>query len=156
MVTWSAFEAAAPELAADALRLLERRGVLEALLATVRGDEPPRIHVVNVGIVDGRLYTFAAGPKRTDLERDGRVALHAHQDADRPDELAIRGRARAVADAAERATVAAAWPFEPDASFGLFELDVAHVVAGYRASPDAWPPRYVTWTAAAGEPPSTR
>jgi hypothetical protein len=55
MGTWADLEAAAPELAAIGRRLIEARG-RAALLSTVRGDDPPRIHPVTVGIVDGRLY----------------------------------------------------------------------------------------------------
>ena len=39
MVSWSAFEASAPELAAAGRRLIYRREIGEALLATVRDDE---------------------------------------------------------------------------------------------------------------------
>ena len=65
------------------------------LLATVRGDDPPRIHPISVAIVDGRLLAFIilAGPKRRDLEEDGRYAMHSHVDLTAPDEVSIRGRA---------------------------------------------------------------
>ena len=46
---WRAFETAAGDLAARGRALLERTGSGEGLLATVRGDGPPRIHPVNVG-----------------------------------------------------------------------------------------------------------
>ena len=62
---------------------------------TVRGAELPRVHPINVGVVDGGLYAFLLpSPKRTDLERDGRFALHTHQDPAAPDEFSIRGRAQ--------------------------------------------------------------
>ena len=88
-VTWSDLEAAAPDLATEGRRLIYARGDGEALLATVRGGELPRIHPVNVAIVDGRLYVFviARSPKRGDLEADGRFALHTHQDPAAPSEL---------------------------------------------------------------------
>jgi hypothetical protein len=93
-VTWSDLEAAAPNLATEGRRLIYARGDGEALLATVRGDDLPRIHPVNVAVVDGRLYVFviARSPKRGDLEADGRFALHTHQDPAAPSELALRGR----------------------------------------------------------------
>ena len=81
-MSWAGFEADAPGLAALVRGLLRRDGIDQAFLATVRGDEAPRIHPVYVGIVDGRLYTFASGVKRADLEHDGRYALHPHQDPD--------------------------------------------------------------------------
>jgi hypothetical protein len=149
VVTWERFEDGAPELAALVRELLRRDGIDQAFLATVRGDEAPRIHPVYVGIVDGRLYTFASGVKRADLEQDGRYALHPHQDATVPNEAALRGRARRVDDAAERDAVAATWSFTPGPEFGLFELDIESVLIGRRDSDDEWPPRYTTWRAPA-------
>ena len=144
-MSWARFEADAPELAALVRGLLRRDGIDQAFLATVRGDEAPRIHPVYVGIVEGRLYTFASGVKRADLEQDGRYALHPHQDAAIPNEAGLRGRARTVDDAAERDLVAATWSFTPGAEFGLFELDIEAALIGRRESADEWPPRYTTW-----------
>jgi len=148
MVTWHDLEAAAPELAAGGRRLIESRGG-EALLSTVRGDDPPRIHPVNVAIVDGRLYVFVIGrsPKRTDLETDGRYALHAHVDPAAPDEFAVRGRASLVTDAETRARVGSGWAFEVDDGYALFELSIATALVGLRAA-DEWPPRYTSWRSA--------
>lgn len=59
MVTWSEFEAAAPDLAAEGRLLLYRDGQGEAMLATVRGnDDPPRMNPITVGIVGGRVQAF--------------------------------------------------------------------------------------------------
>ena len=148
-MSWAGFENDAPDLAALVRELLRRDGIDQAFLATVRGDEAPRIHPVYVGIVDGRLYTFASGVKRADLEQDGRYALHPHQDEAVPHEAALRGRARAVDDAAARDAVAGTWSFTPGAEFGLFELDIETAVVGRRDSADEWPPRYTTWRAPA-------
>jgi hypothetical protein len=150
--TWAEFAAAAPELAAHGDRLLHARGHGEALLATVRGDAPPRIHPVSVEIVDGRLYVFVivGSAKVRDLEEDARFALHTHVDAASPSEFAIRGRAREVEDASLRAAVAAVWSFEADDGYRLFELGVGSALAGSRETADDWPPRYASWTAPAG------
>jgi hypothetical protein len=80
MVTWAEFANAAPDIAAEGRRLIYARGDGEALLATVRGDDLPRIHPVNVAVVGERLYVFVVGgsAKRRDLDEDGRYALHAH------------------------------------------------------------------------------
>ena len=145
-VSWGEFAAAAPELAAEGLRRLAADGP-DPLLATVRGDEPPRLHPVSAAILDGRLYTFAFGAKRQDLARDGRYALHAHLDPDVPVEFAIRGRVRVVDDPAERGSVAARWEFSPDERFGLFELLIESALVGRRDSAEEWPPRYKRWTA---------
>ncbi|HLA17334.1 MAG TPA: hypothetical protein VJZ72_10590 [Candidatus Limnocylindrales bacterium] len=145
MATWAEFEAAAPDLAAHGRRLLYAHGDGEALLATVRDDRPPRIHPINVGIIGSSLYAFLLpSAKRDDLERDGRYAVHAHQDPAAPDEFMVRGHARLVDDAATRQTVAEGWFFTVDDSFHLFELSMEAVVLGLRG-PDEWPPRYSTW-----------
>jgi hypothetical protein len=153
MARWADFAAAAPDIAAEGRRLILARGDGEALLATVRGDDLPRIHPVNVAIVDGRLYAFiiARSPKRLDLELDGRYAMHTHQDPTAPNEVALRGRARLVGDVTERAAVAAGWAFEVDDEYALFEFDIEIALLGARPTADDWPPRYTSWkdTAAA-------
>ena len=154
---WAAFAAAAPDLAADGRILLRRGGGDEGLLATVRGDAPPRIHPVSVGIVDGRLYVFVLpSAKLTDLEEDGRFALHAHQDPAAPSEFSIRGRAVAIRDDAVRAAAADGWPFEVDETYRLFELQLEHAVIGRRPTADDWPPVYSIWAAPAAGADSTR
>jgi hypothetical protein len=146
--TWSDFEAAAPDLAAAGRALLQRRDRDGGFLVSVRGDAPPRIHPVSVGLVSGGLYVFVLpSAKRTDLEEDGRFAFHAHLDPDVPGEFSIRGHAVRVDDAATRAAVAAVWPFEPDETYALFELRILTAVVGRRASADDWPPAYSTWSA---------
>jgi hypothetical protein len=150
VVRWAEFEAAAPELAAEGRRLLYARGDGEALLVTVRGAELPRVHPINVGVVDGGLYAFLLpSPKRTDLEQDGRFALHTHQDPAAPDEFSVRGRATVVDDPAVRARVANAWFFEVDDTYLLVELDLEQAVLGLRGA-DEWPPRYSRWSETPG------
>ena len=79
---WAAFAAGDPGLADAGRRLLERIGHGSGLLATVRGDAPPRISPVSVAIKGGRLllYVIVDSAKDLDLLADGRYALHAHQD----------------------------------------------------------------------------
>ena len=102
MTSWADLEAAAPDLAAAGRRLLTRSGIGEGLLATIRPDEPPRIHPVYAEIVDGRLLTFVQprSAKAKDLEADPRYALHLHVDPAAPDEFLVRGRARPIDDPA--------------------------------------------------------
>lgn len=139
---WSDLEAADPGLAAAGRRLLSQRGEGWALLSTVAGDAPPRIHPVNVGLVAGGLYAFILrSAKLRDLEADGRCALHAHVDPAAPSEFMVRGRAREVTADATREDVAASWPFTVDDSYRLFELDIDAALLGER-DPDEWPPRY--------------
>ena len=152
MATWADFAAAAPDIAAEGRRLILARGDGEALLATVRGDDLPRIHPINVAIVNGGLYAFIIGrsPKKADLEIDGRYALHTHQDPLAPSEVMFRGRARLVTDATERAAVGAGWAFEVDDAYALFEFDIAIALLGARPTADDWPPRYSSWKDEAG------
>jgi hypothetical protein len=148
MSTWSEFEAATPALASAGWQILRRSGSSsndgDGLLATVRGDLPPRIHPVSVAIVDGHLYVFVLqSAKLRDLEQDGRYALHAILDPGAPDEFMIRGHARRT-DGAARDAAVAVWSFTPDETYILFELLVESAVVG-RRGPDDWPPRYETW-----------
>ena len=151
MVTWGAFAMAAPDLAATGRRLFERLDSGSALLATVRGDGLPRIHPITISFVDGRLLAFLieGSAKIADLDLDGRYAMHAHQDPMEPHEFLLRGRATTVTDRGVRDAIAAAWAFEVDETYRLFEFSIDHAVLGRRADPDAWPPRYTSWRASA-------
>lgn len=146
MVTWGEFAAAAPDLADKGRRLLYRTGGGEALLATVRGDGPPRIHPIAVAVVGEGLYCFILpSPKLRDLREDGRFALHAYPDAERPHEFQLRGHVRPV-DGATRATLAPDWSFMVG-SAPAFEFLLEDAVLGERDSRDEWPPRYTSWSA---------
>jgi hypothetical protein len=148
MATWLEFETASPTLAAAGPPLIYRSGTGEMLLATVRGDDPPRIHPIWVKIVDGRLYAFILrSAKRTDLERDGRYALHTHIDPAAPSEFSIRGRARLVTADDVRAAVGGQWYFEVDETYELFDFSIEAAVLGVRDNADEWPPRYTSWVA---------
>lgn len=149
MATWGDLAAAAPELAEAGRRLLYRTKTGEALLATVQADQLPRLHPIWVAVLDDRLYAFIGrSPKRSDLERDGRYALHSHVDPAVPSEFSVRGRAALVAAGRERDSIARQWYFEPDSSYELFEFSVEAAVLGVRSNADEWPPQYSTWRAA--------
>ncbi len=146
MATWAEFAAAAPDLAAGGARLLHRGEIDEGFLATVRGDDPPRIHPIWIRVVDGVLYAFILkSAKRTDLEQDGRYALHSHRDPAAPSEFSVRGRAAPVAAGAVYDRVASGWYFEVDETYRLLEFDIEAAVLGVRGGPDEWPPRYTSW-----------
>jgi hypothetical protein len=134
-------------MAREGRAVLYRTGAGEGMLATLRGDGAPRLHPVNVGIVDGRLLVFvqAWSAKARDLLEDGRYALHAMQDPAAPHEFLVRGRARLLTDAALRPQAIAVWPFSPKDDYPLFELDIEHALYGSRATADDWPPRYDSW-----------
>src|SRR5512143_488979 len=126
LASWADLEAGAPAIADAGRQVLYASGEGAGLLATVRGDAPPRIHPVNVAVVDGGLYTFLLdSAKRRDLVEDGRYALHGHQDPAAPTEFSVRGGARLVPAGALRDRVASVWVFTVRDSFWLFELRIA-------------------------------
>ena len=148
MASWAELEASEPELAAAAHDLFFRTGSGKAMLATVRDGGAPRIHPITVGIVDGELVAFILrSAKLTDLETDGRYALHAHLDLDAPHEAMLRGRAREVTDSALRTAAVAAWPFTADEGYRLFAFDISSALHGRRDSAHDWPPMYRRWEA---------
>ena len=147
MESWSKFATAEPELAEKGRQLLYRRGDGEGFLATVAPNGIPRLHPLNVGVVDGRLLVFIQdqSAKARDLASNPSYALHAHQDPQQPHEFLVRGRARLVTDAAVRSAVAAAWFFRVRDSYLLYELLIEHALLGERETADDWPPRYRSW-----------
>ena len=94
-------------------------------------------------------FLIVGSAKLGDIEADGRYALHAHQDPSEPHEFLVRGRAHEVTDPGLRAAAAAAWSFEVDDTYRLFEFDIEHAVFGERGDPDAWPPIYTSWRSGA-------
>jgi hypothetical protein len=146
-MSWAEFATAEPEMAARGRALLYRSGDGEGLFATLAGEGLPRIHPINVGVVDDRLLVFVQdrSAKARDLAADGRYALHAHQDPAQPHEFLVRGTARLVDDAAVRAAAAKDWFFTVSDSYPLYELSVEHAIFGERGSPREWPPRYRSW-----------
>lgn len=147
MASWAEFEAHAPEIAGQGRAVLYRSGAGEGMLVSVRDDEAPRIHPVNVGIVNGRLLVFVQpkSGKARDLREDGRYALHAIYDPGEPHEFLVRGRARLVNDPELRDQALANWPFNPKDDYPLFELDIEHAMFGARPTADDWPPQYSSW-----------
>lgn len=152
MASWADFEAGAGDMARQGREVLYRSGAGEGFLATLRGEGLPRMHVVNVAIVGGRLLVFVQqrSAKTRDLLDDGRYALHGMQDPAVPHEFLVRGRARLVTDPAIRIEALAVWPFTPSDDYPLFELDIEHALLGHRPSADDWPPRYTSWRPAEG------
>jgi len=154
MVTWGEFERADAEVAAKGRSLFYRTGHGEAVLATVRGNQSPRIHPVAVAIVNGGLFAFVLpSPKLFDLEKDGRFAMHAYPDAEVPHEFMLRGRARRV-DVATREQLAADWSFDVG-NASAYEFLIEEAIVGERDDRNTWPPRYAVWPKTK-RPPATR
>ena len=146
MASWEAFEAAVPELAAEGKRLFYQYGVGLGFLATVRKDGGPRLHPICPIIAEGGLYAFIVpSPKRDDLRRDGRYALHCYPPEQVDDEFYVTGRAAEVADPDLRAAVAADYHAPVPEQATLFAFDVERCLhAKYRRRGD-WPPTYTKW-----------
>jgi hypothetical protein len=146
MATWSEFAVVAPHLAASIHALVHQYGPGLGYLATIRSDGGPRVHPVSPFITPDGLFCFVVNsPKRRDLERDGRYALHSFPPEVTDDEAYVSGLARLVADHERVQRYAAEMRAEPLADWRLFEftVDVAMIVrhtrptgaVGQRAQP---------------------
>jgi hypothetical protein len=138
MVTWNEFMASDPELAGVIQSLLCQYGPGYGYQATVRADGGPRVHPVSPIVTDAGLYCFIVpSPKRRDLNRDGRYALHSFPADDTSAEAYVSGRATPVTSPDLRATLAQTSHANADVNWEIFELtiDVAMVSApGRRAT----------------------
>ena len=150
MVTWSEFENDAPDLAEAGKKLLYQFGVGLSFLATLRKDGAPRLHPICPTVVDGHLYALIGPtPKRADLKRDGRYALHTFPAAEVDDEFLVMGRAKfiddpAIADKVRTDLVARGMTSTNDEIPFEFQIDrVMH--AKYPGGHGTWPPRYSIW-----------
>jgi hypothetical protein len=155
MVTWSEFEASVPEMAAAGRALLYQFGPGLGFLATVRTDGGPRLHPICPFIADGALCAFIiASPKRADLLRDGRYALHTFPPAERDDEFYLTGVARLITDQERRARAYAVYTAqgtttgEDDPCFEFLIAQAMHAAYKPRSEGNAWPPTYTRWRAA--------
>ncbi|MFB9234738.1 pyridoxamine 5'-phosphate oxidase family protein [Plantactinospora siamensis] len=125
MASWTEFATDEPQLAAAIRGLLQQYGPGLGYLATVRADGGPRVHPVSPVITADGLYCFVVdSPKRRDLERDGRYALHSFPPEDSDDEAYVAGRARPVTDRARVAELAGSLRAAPHVDWRLFEFSV--------------------------------
>jgi hypothetical protein len=149
---WADVAAAEPELGTAGEALL--RTFTLAFLATVREDGGPRVHPVTITVHDGDLWSFLVHgtPKRRDLERDGRYALHSFPsfpggttESYVDDELVLAGRAEPVDDGITRAAVAVVHNDTVHERDRLFRLDVERAQHKTRTG---GAPVYRRWSAA--------
>jgi hypothetical protein len=125
MAQWSEFASSSPHLAAVVHDLLHQYGPGLGYLATVRADGGPRVHPVSPVVHGDKLYCFiVASPKRADLERDGRYALHSFPPEEHDDEAYVAGQARPVTDQARVARLAESLRAAPRVDWRLFEFTV--------------------------------
>jgi hypothetical protein len=99
-MTWQAFAAGAPAMAALAKEQFAQSGM--ALIGTIRSDGSPRISCVEPCILDGALYLgmMWQSRKALDLLRDPRLVIHNAMCSNVGDEreLSLRGRAQDIHD----------------------------------------------------------
>ena len=125
MASWSDFAADAPRLAAAIRSIMQQYGPGLGYLATVRADGGPRVHPVSPVITDHGLFCFVIdSPKRRDLERDGRYALHSFPPEDSDDEAYLAGHARPVTDPARVEQLATHLRAAPQVDWRLFEFEI--------------------------------
>src|SRR5919106_6228170 len=107
MLNWTQFREARPDLAEAGQQLFYQFGVGLAFLGTVRPDGGPRMHPMCPLIVEDGLYAFIEpSPKRRDLIRDGRYAMHCFPPAENEDAFYITGRSEHRTDPTLRESIA--------------------------------------------------
>ena len=129
MLTWSEFAAREPEMAASGRSLLYQfGGVGLAFLGTVRPDGGPRVHPMCPVLHGDGMYGFLIpSPKRDDLHRDPRYAMHCFPPEDNENAFYVTGEARRVSDSSVRGAAAAAFLAErslPNAPPGFDEQEL--------------------------------
>lgn len=156
MLTWKQFSDTRPDLAAAGRELLYPVPVGLAFLGTVRKDGGPRTHPMCPVICGDGIYAFIEdGPKRYDLIRDGRYALHCFPPQDNEDAFYITGRVRVVDDADETTTVQQAFWAErgkdeppPQASdLFLVEFLIDRCLLTRTTGHGDWNPQHTIWHA---------
>jgi hypothetical protein len=154
MKRWSDFATEQPAMAEAGRALLYQFRVGLGYLATVRKDGGPRVHPVCPVVATGGLYLFIGNhsPKRNDLLRDGRYALHSFPNPQVDDEFYVTGRAMRIDDPAVRAVVyetyTATGAFTSDDT--LFELLLERALHAKYGPRPSWPPVYTKWRAVSG------
>ncbi|CAN5607918.1 hypothetical protein BH24ACT26_BH24ACT26_08740 [soil metagenome] len=155
MVTWRVLSEMRPDLAEEGHRLLYQFGVGLAFLATVRRDGGPRVHPMCPLVTERGLFAFLLpSPKREDLHRDRRYALHSFPSDANENAFYLTGAAWPAPDA-ERPELEAqflaerGWSSSSDA-FGeqeLFEFGIErclHTVTNGHGDPN---PTHIHWRA---------
>ena len=154
VLPWDAFASSEPELAAACRGLMYQFGVGLAFLATVRPDGGPRVHPICPLIAESGLFAFLVpSPKRGDLHRDGRFAMHSFPADENEDAFYLTGRARSVKDHERRRALQIQFLAErdlkePPEGFAeqelfVFELErCLYTVTSGHGDPE---PRHRTW-----------
>jgi hypothetical protein len=138
--------------------MLYQFGVGLGFLATVRPDGGPRLHPICPVLMSGRLLAhIVPSPKRDDLHRDGRYALHSFPADGNEDAFYLTGRAIPVAGPELAAAGASQFLAErkldagpPGFSDGeFFEFLIARCLLTRTDGYGDWHPRHTVWQAGA-------
>ena len=149
MKRWCEFAAEAPAMADAGRTLLYQFRVGLGYLATVRRDGAPRLHPVCPVLANDGLYVFIGNhsPKRGDLLRDERYALHSFPNPQVDDEFTVSGRATRIDKPAVRQivydTYVATGAFTSNDT--LFELLLDRALHAKYGPRPCWPPVYTRW-----------
>jgi hypothetical protein len=154
MLTWKEFAEARPDLAEAGRELLYPVPVGLAFLGTVRKDGGPRMHPMCPVIANENLYAFIErGPKRYDLIRDGRYALHSFPPDKNEDAFYMTGRIRVVDDPDVQAMVSTAFwaergksePPEQASDLFLVEFLIDRCLLTRTTGHGDWNPQHTIW-----------
>jgi hypothetical protein len=156
VLSWSEFARIEPDLAMAGRGLLYQFGVGLGFLATVRPDGGPRVHPVCPLIAGEGLFAFLIpSPKRADLHRDGRYAMHSFPTDDNEDAFSVAGIAQPVDDREVRRALEARFLEErkltsPPPGFAeqeLFVFDVERCLYTVTIGHGDPAPRHTVWRA---------
>jgi len=145
------FEQHAPDISKSGYDLIHQYGIGLGFIGTVRKDGGPRLHPCCPIIHAGGLYVFIMGksPKRYDLDRDGRFALHSNPCADNDDEFFCSGTAKRVVARNVRSTISSMAKHNVMEDEVLYELNIdraLHTTWKNPRQPDT-EPIYSKWLA---------
>lgn len=159
MTSWKEFAEMRGDLAEQGRAMFYQFGVGLAFLATVRKDGGPRVHpmcpiITGDGTGDGLYALIVPSPKREDLIRDGRYAMHAFPTESNEDAFYVAGRATLVGDPAVRALLvkqfcAERGDMDPQrVTVELpFSFDVETCLLTRTTGHGDWNPRHTIWNA---------
>jgi hypothetical protein len=153
-VRWGEFAALRPDLADAGRGLLYQYGVGLGFLATTKVDGGPRVHPMCPILTESDLYAFIVpGPKREDLHRDGRYALHSFPAEENEDAFYVTGRAELIEDEPTRQALTELFLVErkmaqpPDELDGweLFRFDIVSSLLTQTIGHGDPSPRHTVW-----------
>ena len=153
---WGEFASLRPDLADAGRQLLYQYGVGLAFLATTRDDGGPRVHPMCPILTDGDLYAFIVpSPKRHDLHRDGRYALHSFPADKNEDAFYLTGRGELISDHDTTKALASQFAMERGVSeppaelttWELFSLDIESSLLTRTTGHGDPAPHHTVWNA---------